>query len=246
MVTALTASRTAPSADAVARLRERIERIERTTRIGSEAPTFPAPPPLARLLPGGGLRTGVAYALGPSMPLLLSMLAPPSAAGAWCAVVGMPELGVEAAADAGIDLDRLVLIPRPGARWLGVVAAVAEVVGLVALRPGGRIGDGEAARLAARLRERETVLLAQGAWPGAEATIAADRAEWSGLGDGFGYLEGGEAVVTVESRRTSGARGMRFALAGARPEASGPSRSATTADAGDLVPAAPRRLQAVG
>ncbi len=210
-------------ADELARLRDRIERIERTTRIGSDARVLPAPPDLAALLPGGGLRTGAAYALGRSMPLLTRLLAEPSRAGAWCAVVGIPELGAEAAAEAGVDLARLVLIPHPGERWLGVVAAAAEVMGVVAVRPGWRVRDAEAARLAARLREREAVLLAQGPWPHPEAAIEVEDARWSGLGEGHGRLEGCEATVVVASRRTTTPRRGRILLAGSpAPGGAGP------------------------
>ena len=196
-----TTTRPLASADDLARLRDRIERIERTTRIGSSARVLPAPPAIERLLPDRGLRRGSAYALDRSMPLLTSLLAEPSRAGTWCAVVGMPEFGVENAIEMGVDLDRLVLVPHPGERWLGVVAALAEVIGVVALRPGGRVRDSDAARLAARLREREAVLLVQGPWPQAEATIAAEHVAWSGLGDGHGYLDRGRMTISVRARR---------------------------------------------
>jgi len=239
------ATRPAAAADELARLRERIERIERTTRIGSEAPVLPAPASIAGLLPGGGLRTGAAYSLDRSMPLLTALLAAVSGAGAWCAVVGMPELGIEAAQEAGIDLDRLVLVPRPGERWLGAAAALAEVVGVVALRPGGTVRDGEAARLAARLRERETVLLAQGRWPGAEATIRAETPSWSGLGDGHGCLERGEATIAVAARRGAGPRRARVALVGA-PGIPVAGIDGARLDAGPERIAPDRRLRAVG
>ena len=38
----------------------------------------------------------------------MALLVGPSQAGSWCAVIGMPEFGVEAAEGMGIDLDRLV------------------------------------------------------------------------------------------------------------------------------------------
>lgn len=190
-------------ADELARLRGRIERIERTTRTGSDARVIPAPAGIAALLPGGGLRTGAVYALGPSMPLVPALLAGPTSAGTWGAVVGMPEFGIAHAIETGVDLDRLVLIPHPGERWLAVVAALAEVVGVVAVRPAGRVRETDAARLAARLRERETVLLAQGDWPGAEASIAVESIEWSGLGAGHGYLDRGRMTVSVRTRRAA-------------------------------------------
>ena len=41
----------------------------------------------------------------------------------------MPEMGVEAAQQAGVVLDRLVLVPEPGRRWLSAVAALAARMG---------------------------------------------------------------------------------------------------------------------
>lgn len=207
--------RPVPSGDELARLREGIERIERTTRIGSDAPVLPTPAAIARALPGGGLRIGAAYTLDRSMPLLLELLAGPTTAGKWCAVAGMPELGIEAAREAGVDLERLVLVPHPGERWLGVASALAEIGGIVSIRPGGRVRDADAARLAARLRDRESVLLVQGAWPGAEAAIGVERTSWSGLGAGWGYLDPGEREIAVSGRRAFGAapaRASRSAL----------------------------------
>jgi len=239
-------ARPAATADELARLRERIERIERTSRIGSEAPVLPAPAGIAGLLPGGGLRTGTAYSLDRSMPLITALLAAPSAAGAWCAVIGMPELGIEAAEASGIALDRLVLVPRPGERWLGVAAALAEVVGVVALRPGGTVRDGEAARLAARLRERETVLLVQGRWPGAEASIRAGAPDWTGLGEGHGCLDRGEATIAVDVRRGPGSRRARVVLVGSSGLPAVPGDAVGRGDAGTGHEATGRRLRAVG
>jgi len=204
----------------VAQLRARIEHAERTGRIGrsgriaADAPVLPAAPELARLLPDRGLRTGGAYALTRSGALLTALLAAPSAAGIWCAVVGIPEFGVEAARDAGVDLARIAFVPDPGDRWLAVVGALAESISIVAVRPSGRVGDAEAARLAARLRERNAVLLVQGAWPLAEARLEIERREWTGLGAGHGLLERCTAGVRVTSRRTGAPRRGRIVLAG--------------------------------
>lgn len=185
--------------DELARLRARIARIERRTRIGSDARALPAPAGLAERLPGGGILTGAAYALDGSMPLLTALLAEPSRIGVWCAVVGMPEFGVEHAAASGVDLERLVLVPHPGDRWLGVVAALVDAVGVVAVRPGGRAGDARAARLAARLRERQSTLLVEGAWPGVAASLAVTETTWSGLGAGHGFLDRVRMTVAIRT-----------------------------------------------
>ena len=128
-------------------LRAQLERMQ-GRRL--EVPVLPVPPALATLLPGGGLRPGASYSLGRSMSLLFALFARPSQDGAWCAAVGMPHLGAEAARAAGVDLSRLVLIPEPGERWLAVTAAIADVLPVVAVRPPARAKDGDIARLAAR------------------------------------------------------------------------------------------------
>ncbi|MFT3886702.1 MAG: hypothetical protein QM713_00855 [Arachnia sp.] len=196
--------------------------------------SVPVHPALSELLPGGGLRPGAAYQVTAGA-LLISLLAEPSAAGSWCSVVGMPEFGAEAARGAGIALDRLALVPHPGERWLSVVAALSEVVRVVAVRPVGMVGQADANRLAARLREHDCVLLACGPWPRAEATISLGSARWLGLEDGSGYLTGREAEVTVRSRQ-----GMTKTARLLLPDQHG--RVAASAEP----VAAPGRLRAVG
>ena len=210
----LTAAEAADSADAVALLRGQLERVQ-GRRL--DAPVLPVHPALATLLPGGGLRPGSAYSLPRSTSVLLALLAQPSQAGSWCAVIGMPRLGAEAAEGLGVELSRLVLVPDPGARWLAVTATVAEVLPVVAVRPSGRAADGEVARLAARLRDRGAVLLVQGAWPQAEAVIDVGEPRWSGVGRGHGYLSGREVTLTSSSRRWPRSRRARVLL----PDAAG-------------------------
>ena len=195
----------------VLRLKAQLERVQ-GRRL--EAPVLPTHPAFTSLLPGGGLRPGAAYSLGSSASLLLALMARPSQDGSWCAVVGMPELGVEAAEALGVDLARVVFVPDPGPRWLAVTATIAEVAPVVAVRPPTRVADGQVSRLAARLRDRGTVLLVQGAWPQAEASLDVGDPEWSGLGRGHGYLAGREVTVTATSRRWPRAKRERMLLPG--------------------------------
>lgn len=197
-------------ADEVQRLRAQLERVQ-GRRL--DAPVLPAHPALAEILPDGGLRPGALYTVGASASLLFALLAAPSQSGSWCAVIGMPHLGVEAAAHAGVELSRLVLIPEPGARWLAVTAAVADIVPVVALRPPAEAPrSAELSRLTARLRDRGAVLLVQGAWPQAEATIEVTPHRWTGLGAGHGLLAERAVTVTVSHRRAAVPRRARLLL----------------------------------
>lgn len=155
---------------------------------------------LASLLPGGSLKQGAAYSVESSVTLLMLMLAGPSAAGSWCGVVGVPEFGIEAASRYGIDLERLVLVPDPGEQWLAATAAVADVMDVVVTRPPKRATDGAVSRLAARLRQRGTTLVVLGPWPQTEAMLSLSGSEWSGIGDGHGYLAARQATITVSTR----------------------------------------------
>jgi hypothetical protein len=150
---------------------------------------LPVAGPLAGLLPAGGLRRGSTVAVpgGPgSTSLLLALLAEASAGGAWAGVVGRPGLGLVAAAEAGIRLDRLALVPHPGADLLAVTSALLDGLDVVAVagaeRAGVRAADRQ--RLAARARQRGSVLLSLGPWPGADAELSCTDAQWQGLGAG--------------------------------------------------------------
>ena len=162
-------------------------------------------PAIAGLLPGGALRAGAAYSVQGSTTLLMALLAGPSAAGAWCGVVGMPDFGAEAAGRFGIDLERLVLVPHPGDQWLTVTAAVVDVLTMVVVAPPERAKDGDIARLSARLRQRDATLIVVGDWPQAEAKLSIANSGWQGLGSGNGYLSSRQVTVTATARGGMGA-----------------------------------------
>jgi len=202
--------------EVIRELQARIRRMQRNRLDTRELPTDPA---FADLLPGGALAAGGCYVVTGSTTLALGLLQAPSAAGAWCAVVGMPDLGVEAAAGLGVDLERLVLVPHPGDQWLAVVSALIDVVSVVLVHPPLRDGrvritEGTASRLASRLRQREAVLISTGEWPRADARLSVTDSSWSGIGSGFGHLAARQ--VTVRSTSSRGRqRSRRLWLPGA-------------------------------
>jgi hypothetical protein len=214
----------------VGELQARIRAMQAVKLDDRLIPTHPA---IAGLLPGGGLKQGAVYSVERSAMLLMTLLAGPSAAGQWCAVVGVPEFGVEAAQRFGVDLERLVLVPRPGDDWLAVTAAVADVMGVVVTRPPKRATDSSIARLSARLRQRGATLLVLGSWPQSEAMLSLAGSEWHGIGDGHGHLTSREVTITVTTRVAGRPRSVRLWL----PDADEVVRQSLPA---------PRLLQATG
>jgi hypothetical protein len=161
---------------------------------------LPVLPALRGLLPDGGLRRGSTVTVTGSASLLLAVLAGPSLAGAWCAVVGMASLGVVAAVEAGVSPARLVLAAFPGPQWPLVTAALLDALDVVVVSPPGRVRDADARRLAARARERGAVLVPLVPWAGADVRLSVAERRWEGLGDGHGYLRACQAVVRAEGR----------------------------------------------
>jgi hypothetical protein len=198
----------------------RLEQLEELERLAvRSAPTtlagerlLPVAEPLLPLLPGGLVRgssvqvAGAADGLG-STSLALAVLAGPSGAGSWAAAVGVPTLGLAAAAGFGVDLGRLVLVAPPAAAdWATVVATLLDAFEVVVARPSARrVGAADARRLAARARERGSVLLRLGppsSWPeAADVTLTVTATRWEGLGQGHGHLRARRAVVEAGGRR---------------------------------------------
>ena len=149
---------------------------------------LPVVAPLARLLPAGGLRRGttVALAAGPAATSLLwAVLVEASAGGAWVGVVGRPDLGLVAAAEAGMRLDRLALVPAPGPELMAVTSALLDGLDVVVTTVARPVPAGERQRLAARARQRGAVLCVLGSWPGADVQLSCTGARWGGVGAGL-------------------------------------------------------------
>jgi hypothetical protein len=166
---------------------------------------LPVLPALRELLPAGGLQRGSVIATGRWSLLCLALAAGASAAGAWCAIAGIPELGVRAAADAGLDPGRMLLIAEPGASWPQVVASLLDGCELVLLRPPDRPSAQVRRRLEAVIRRRGSVLVVAGDWDGAQSRLLVTDQEWAGIGAGHGRLRA-RRVQVVASGRGSAAR----------------------------------------
>ena len=132
--------------------------------------------------------------------MLLALLAVASSSGSWCAVVGVPALGALAAAESGIALERLALVPNPGPEWPTVVAALIDGVDVVVIAVPGQVSASIASRLVARARQRGCVLVPYGRWDGADVTLQVMQGRWEGLGAGHGRLRRRKVTVIARGR----------------------------------------------
>lgn len=161
---------------------------------------LPVRPPLDALFPGRGLARGSVVEVDGSVWLALAVASAASAAGSWCAVVGMPELGPAAAAESGVDLTRLVLVETQNG-WATTAATLLDGVDVVIVKPPSWAKAAEARRLAARARERRGVLLALGGWPDAvDLRVRVDSSEVVGLHRGYGRIAGRRCRITSSGR----------------------------------------------
>jgi hypothetical protein len=163
------------------------------------AGALPVLPALGELLPGGLARGSVVTA-GRWGLLCLALAAGASVAGAWCAVAGVPQLGVSAAAGVGLDPARLLLVADPGAAWPQVVASLLDGCELVLLRPPGHAPAQVRRRLEAVLHRCGGVLVVAGDWDGAQARLLVTRQEWAGIEAGHGRLRARRVLVMADGR----------------------------------------------
>ena len=176
-----------------------------------------------------------------STSLLLALVAQASQEGSWVAVVGLPAVGVLAAHQAGVELDPLALVPRPGPDAPTVLAALLDGVDVVIVGNGAALADSDRRRLTARARERGTVLLSTTSWPGANLVLAAEPVEWTGLGDGHGHLRRHRLAVTRGGRGSAGRATRAEVVLPVRPETPA-SRSAAAPARRHVEAPAPLRL----
>ncbi|MFC0430509.1 hypothetical protein [Kutzneria buriramensis] len=118
-------------------------------------------------------------------------------------MTGLPELGYVAAAELGVDLDRLAIVPRPAADLVTVLSALVDGFDLVVLGPVITRGmqPQVARRMSGRVRSRGAVVITVGAWPGADLEVRVSGRRWRGVtADGYGHLRSCEVVATSRGR----------------------------------------------
>lgn len=184
-----------------------LSRVSLASLVPTRDRCVPVDEAFAPMLPDAGLVRGrVVGCTGPAaMSLAVALAARATTTGSWLAVVGVPMLGVEAVAELGVPLSRLVAIDSDGrpAAWAERVGAAADGFDLIlTLPPAG--ADRVVRKVRQRLQARGVVLIAVGPSSpgiGCDIEFSTTAVEWAGLGAGHGSLAGRRAMVRVGGRR---------------------------------------------
>jgi hypothetical protein len=180
--------------------------------------TLPVLDPFSTLLPDGALARGKTVSCRgiAATSLAVALAAEATVAGAWLAVVDVPWLGVEAAAELGVPLERLVRVDAADTPWADLLAAVLDGFELVVTRVPRRLNATTLRRVQARVQAREAVLIAVGE-PGplsADIMMDASSPVWEGVEHGWGHLRGRRVTVTSSGRRVPRPRRTELWLPG--------------------------------
>ncbi|MGO1409540.1 MAG: hypothetical protein ACTHV2_14260 [Brachybacterium sp.] len=175
---------------------------------------LPVPQPLSSLFPRGSLRAGssVAVAGTATTSLLLALAVAAVGEDSWCAIAGMPDLGLRSALDAGLDPCRLALAPAEGDQRPQVLSALADGVDVLVLGPDLELAPALWRSLLGRARTADTLVLAATPPGRADLTLQASAHGWTGLGAGSGRLRRRRLEVTAEGRGIAGHRAVEVLL----------------------------------
>jgi hypothetical protein len=168
----------------------------------------------ATLFPDFGLIRGriVGCTGAAATSLALALASRATATGSWLAVVGMAPLGIEAARELGVAIDRLVSVDADACRpdeWADRVATAADGFELIlTVLPTGPPARAERAirKVRQRIQARGAVLLtvspvASHSGASADVVLEITAGEWEGVGRGYGHLRRRRVVVRAGGRR---------------------------------------------
>lgn len=147
----------------------------------------------------------------------LGLVAGVTQAGSWAAIVGMPSIGVLAAATIGVSLDRTVFVNSSSVNQTSTAdsgtrgdsgAALSALVDGVDLVVVARsvmtsLHSSAVRRLQNRAQSKGSVLVIIGDPPATsvDVRLTARSVQWEGLGDGYGHLRRRLVSVEMEGRR---------------------------------------------
>jgi len=190
-----------------------LERSGATLATVRSAGMLALPRAIAGVVPSGGLQRGwhvVVAGAGRrastgAVSLALALLAASLPDDGWGVLVGLPSLGIAAVAETGVDMGRLLLVPRPGPRWAEVAAVALEGADVVLLGAPAMVGAtgtvaGVVRRLRARARRAGSVLVSVQPWSAGEPAFGSGPTCPRGPAcpSGVDLRDGAELVLVVE------------------------------------------------
>jgi hypothetical protein len=148
----------------------------------------------------------------------LGLAAGATRAGSWAAIVGLPSIGVLAAATVGVSLERTVFIEHPDARpadngpndgsrgdFGAVLSALIDGIDVIVIgrRCMAALSASLVRRLQTRAQSKGSVLVIVGDPSAVSVDIrfTARTVHWEGLGDGHGHLRRRLVAVEMDGRR---------------------------------------------
>ena len=175
------------------------------------------------LLPDSGLVRGriVRCSGDAGLSLALSLCSLATQQGSWLGVVGVDHLGLLAAVEHGVALERTVLVhpPKTSREWSITVAAAIEGLDLLIVAVPERLSVNDARRVQTRLQSRRavmiivenTVLSQSRSMNGsneaqqflADVVLDTKTKSWSGVDRGAGYLQHRDVRIRVSGRRVA-------------------------------------------
>lgn len=175
----------------------------------------------------------------------------------WCAVVGGEDLGWSAAAEAGLDLERVLVVPAAGLDPSLLLAATSALLDgvdvlLVDAAAASRLRPRDRRTLLARARERGALILSDLPWEGTRGIVADLVGGDAGDGDGASTGEAGSRADGGDGGPgASGRRPVRAGLAVVTELGKAPARplentSPSRAQASGRAPAPPAREMTAG
>lgn len=180
------------------------------TAVPARDRTIPVDEPLATMLPDGGLQRGrVIGCDGPAaVSLACGVVAGAARAGSWVLLLGASMIGLEALAEYGVPLHRVVAIEAGASPvvWAERLAAAVDGFELIVTVP-PRGAERFERKLRQRLQARGAVLVPVGPTGGqvigCDITVTTASPRWIGIGQGHGRLVAREVDVVVAGRRVS-------------------------------------------
>jgi hypothetical protein len=154
----------------------------------------------------------------------LALSAAATRAGSWLAVVGVPNLGIAAAIEAGVAVERIVLAqpPRASREWVATVAALVEGFEVLIVATPTSLSASDARRLQTRVMARQAVLIVvdlpalssvgEASVFTSDIDVYANTVSWSGIERGAAHITQRTVQMRVDGRRCSSPREQTITL----------------------------------